>query len=97
MIHNQNDDDVYYEQERGLDFDQIDQLPESIFTEDESKSCQICLDAIEKGQSETYLFCFHSFHSGCIKEWLMKNRHCPLCKMDIKEELEKMREIGENF
>lgn len=27
--------------------------------------------------------CGHWFHGGCIKEWLGKEKVCPLCKQEI--------------
>lgn len=33
-----------------------------------------CIDSIVCTGS-----CGHSFHSECIKPWINKNKHCPLC------------------
>lgn len=29
--------------------------------------------------------CDHSYHSKCIKDWLLKNATCPVCKADVKK------------
>ncbi|KAJ1623182.1 hypothetical protein T492DRAFT_599846 [Pavlovales sp. CCMP2436] len=46
-------------------------------------SCVICLDDFEHDQRMRTLPCFHSFHSGCVEEWLVKHRTCPSCTFDI--------------
>lgn len=28
----------------------------------------------------------HYFHAECIKQWLLKNNNCPLCKKEITKE-----------
>lgn len=74
---------------------QIDQLPvhevvvkpsaiEGIdVTEDERRSCMVCLSEKEVGECLRTLPCMHSFHKDCIDEWLKTNRTCPICKTDI--------------
>lgn len=46
-------------------------------------NCTICLEDFESGQQMRTLPCFHSFHAGCVEEWLEKNRVCPICQFDI--------------
>lgn len=45
--------------------------------------CVICLSTYEDGDMLSKLWCKHHFHRACIKEWLMLNRRCPLCKQDF--------------
>ena len=45
--------------------------------------CNICLYEIENGK---YLSCGHIFHIKCIKEWIMVNSNCPICKSPIIKE-----------
>ncbi|CAD8090328.1 unnamed protein product [Paramecium sonneborni] len=45
--------------------------------------CTICLE--DSGNSvEIQLECGHVFHKECISEWLSREKHCPVCKRDIK-------------
>lgn len=44
-------------------------------------SCGICLDYIYK--CVTTLDCLHNFCSGCLSEWLKKNKDCPHCREKI--------------
>ena len=43
--------------------------------------------------------CKHSFHQECIEKWVLKARNrsvlCPLCKIDIKEELDTQDQISQ--
>ena len=48
-------------------------------------NCTICLDDIKNGDEETFLLCFHAFHTNCIKDWVLKNAKCPVCQYDLKE------------
>lgn len=45
--------------------------------------CVICLSTYEDGDMLSKLWCKHHFHRACIKEWLILNRRCPLCKQDF--------------
>jgi len=42
--------------------------------------CNICLYEIDEGK---YLQCGHIFHIKCIKEWIIANSNCPICKSPI--------------
>ena len=44
---------------------------------------QICLSEFEEGDILRTLPCFHSYHQGCIDEWLNRSKLCPLCKHPI--------------
>ena len=45
--------------------------------------CNICLCEIEEGK---YLNCGHVIHLKCIKEWLISNTNCPVCRNPILNE-----------
>ncbi len=45
--------------------------------------CTICLDALSDPTKT--LECGHSFHTGCVDEWLKTSETCPLCRDDIPE------------
>ncbi|CAF1013783.1 unnamed protein product [Adineta ricciae] len=48
-----------------------------------TSECSICLDTYRSGQEVSILSCSHEYHSSCIKEWMIKNRSCPMCRKDI--------------
>jgi hypothetical protein len=72
------------EESRGLQRELYELLPRSSHT-GQAANCSICLDDIMEGNEETFLICFHAFHSTCIKDWLDRNAKCPVCQFDIKE------------
>lgn len=28
--------------------------------------------------------CMHLFHKDCVDQWLVTNKHCPICRVDIE-------------
>ena len=42
--------------------------------------CSVCYSNIKQGEQIKQLPCQHCYHVDCIREWLMKERVCPLCK-----------------
>lgn len=46
--------------------------------EEAGGSCAICLEDFAEGDEAQRLPCGHIFHNPCIKEWLLRSRHCPL-------------------
>ena len=58
--------------------------------------CCICLDNFETEQDVIRLPCnkFHFFHRKCINDWIIKSPTCPLCKIEIDEDL--LNQISEN-
>ena len=57
--------------------------------EDDTKSCVICYDDFTEQDDVTTLPCNakHIFHKDCIKKWLENKNTCPLCNVEISEEL----------
>jgi len=51
----------------------------------EDASCAICLMEYGVGDEVRFLRCGHHFHSECVVSWLVKNKSCPFCKIDIDE------------
>lgn len=45
-----------------------------------NEDCSICSETMTSGKS---LSCGHSFHGGCIGEWIIEKRECPLCRRKI--------------
>jgi hypothetical protein len=71
---------------KGLNEEQYCKLAKSIAgekAEGEERLCSICYDDIKCGEEFNTLPCKHHFHSHCIKEWLIKEKICPLCKQEI--------------
>jgi len=47
--------------------------------------CVVCTEDFKPGETQRVLTCFHTFHQGCIDEWLFNycpwdNLICPICK-----------------
>jgi hypothetical protein len=80
------------ENRRGASRETIDALPlvtldsvEAIeaLTENQ-KTCNICLEDFQKGDKMRKLDCSHTFHQGCIDQWLAQVSSCPICKKEIQ-------------
>ena len=48
--------------------------------------CIICQYIFKELESIVVLPCKHCFHFPCLKPWISKEHHCPLCKKNIREE-----------
>ena len=62
-------------------------IPTSIIKEEKNKNdnnykCVICLYEFKKGDKVSTLPCLHIFHIDCLKNWIIRNRSCPICKFD---------------
>lgn len=51
----------------------------------EEQSCTICLGALQDGMRVGSLSCHHDFHVDCLKTWLKRKNHCPLCNEQAAE------------
>ncbi|VDM47630.1 unnamed protein product [Toxocara canis] len=51
--------------------------------ETENERCTVCLVDFETGDSVRSLRCAHIFHVDCIDRWLIYNKKCPVCRLDI--------------
>lgn len=64
-------------------------LASSYSFNDEADCCVICLANFENGQrvcESSNIKCKHTFHEGCMINWLMKNSNCPICRAPYLEE-----------
>ena len=62
-------------------------IPSSIIQEEKNKNenndkCLICLYEFKIGDKVSTLPCLHIFHIDCLKNWIMRNTWCPICKAD---------------
>ncbi|XP_014668282.1 PREDICTED: RING finger protein 150-like [Priapulus caudatus] len=49
----------------------------------EFDSCAVCIENFRAGDVIRILPCKHIFHKSCIDPWLLDQRTCPMCKLDI--------------
>lgn len=45
--------------------------------------CAICLEET----SDTPQHCSHVFHTSCLEQWLISHGTCPVCRIQLKEEM----------
>jgi len=45
-------------------------------------NCPICYEPINHRKNAYLTDCGHSFHYECIKPWVEKNKHCPICSAE---------------
>ncbi|KAM3270562.1 hypothetical protein P3S67_028764 [Capsicum chacoense] len=45
--------------------------------------CAICLAEFEHEQIIGTLQCKHEYHAGCIKQWLLRKKDCPMCRASV--------------
>jgi len=49
----------------------------------EADCCAVCIEPFKATDIARLLPCRHEFHKDCVDPWLLANRTCPMCKMDI--------------
>ncbi|CAI9089294.1 OLC1v1023846C1 [Oldenlandia corymbosa var. corymbosa] len=76
------DDEVFYNKESGLCEDVVLQnlLPRASLQEDAEEICSICLENYGAQEVIGKLRCGHEHHLDCIKNWILVDNSCPLCK-----------------
>ena len=56
--------------------------------EDDQMGCPICLSSWKKGcEIRTNLCCKKSFCSSCIETWFAESKRCPLCNVDVVDQI----------
>merc|ERR1712232_725463 len=49
-----------------------------------SDSCPICLAEYANGDMISHgKFCFHTFHTECLRRWIRKHPLCPCCRRNV--------------
>lgn len=67
----------------------LGKLPSSIVSADSfaasgfREACSVCLEEFLLGDDQRRLPCLHSFHRGCVDEWLESTGQCPVCRHDV--------------
>lgn len=51
--------------------------------EGDYECCAVCIEPFKVGEVVRTLPCKHTFHKSCVDPWLLEQRSCPMCKMDI--------------
>ena len=46
-------------------------------------ACTICLDDYIEENDILLLPCHHHYHDGCIRQWFLSHRICPICKVEV--------------
>uniref|UniRef100_A0A0K0DIP6 RING-type E3 ubiquitin transferase n=1 Tax=Angiostrongylus cantonensis TaxID=6313 RepID=A0A0K0DIP6_ANGCA len=54
--------------------------------ENETERCTVCLCEFETGEEVRNLRCAHIFHVNCIDKWLVYNKKCPVCRLDVDKQ-----------
>ena len=52
-------------------------------SKEKDDSCVICMDEYKEGDKLYVLPCNHEYHRDCVKDWLVKQRNCPLCRKEV--------------
>lgn len=53
------------------------------FSTDDERKCSICQEDYEINDEMGKLDCGHSYHTHCIKQWLVRKNSCPVCKAPV--------------
>ncbi|XP_069480481.1 E3 ubiquitin-protein ligase Arkadia isoform X4 [Ambystoma mexicanum] len=73
--------------QRKLHCKQEEEEEELELEEDTEEKCTICLSILEEGEDVRRLPCMHLFHQVCVDQWLITNKKCPICRVDIEAQL----------
>jgi hypothetical protein len=53
----------------------------------------VCYYNAKEDEEMTILPCKHTFHTECIKEWLVKEKMCPMCKQEIITKIQSTKKL----
>jgi len=96
-LENINPDNMTYEEllqleerigkvSRGLTIEDIKKIPKLVYKKkphQTEETCSICFTEVEVGVKVRKLPCCHEYHSKCIKQWLVNEKSCPICKKEV--------------
>ncbi|CAL8074323.1 unnamed protein product [Calicophoron daubneyi] len=66
--------------------EELDRLPCFAITNSQTeqfKSCAICMEPYQSGESCMQMKCEHVFHTDCLRKWLEQHASCPMCRKDL--------------
>jgi len=71
--------------ERGLKQEDLDKLAVINYNKELNKieKCAICQFDFNEEEVVRKLGCSHIYHKLCIDEWLLKDKKCPVCKIEV--------------
>jgi len=85
----------------GLRLEEFEKIPIFLFGVDDKmkkesnyedsstrKMCAICLEDYKENDLVRRLYCSHQYHEDCLREWTKKKINCPVCKKNMKEDIE---------
>mmetsp|Transcript_46704 Transcript_46704/g.84295 ORF Transcript_46704/g.84295 Transcript_46704/m.84295 type:complete len:423 (-) Transcript_46704:129-1397(-) len=52
--------------------------------DEDDRECPVCLETLTVENSRQTKHCGHTFHTTCLKHWLMVHKTCPLCREDLE-------------
>ncbi|XP_077559065.1 ring finger protein goliath isoform X3 [Haemaphysalis longicornis] len=61
----------------------LERMPVQRWAGGGGEGCAVCLEPLQPGELVRRLPCGHCFHQPCVDPWLLEQRSCPMCKMDI--------------
>jgi hypothetical protein len=48
------------------------------------QGCTICLEPMQEGERvRAVKSCQHTFHAGCLEQWISRKAECPLCRVEL--------------
>ncbi|MQL91624.1 hypothetical protein Taro_024246 [Colocasia esculenta] len=63
---------------------------------DPETECAVCISEFDDDDPVRLLTaCRHTFHQGCIDQWLASHPTCPVCRCDLREPPVKMATAGQ--
>lgn len=77
---------------RGLSIDEIAKIQHMMVMKQDKiteEMCSVCYEDFKQGDDMCVLpVCHHIFHMNCVKEWLVKSPVCPMCRANVRLNLE---------
>jgi hypothetical protein len=58
-------------------------IKDTSLPEQETERCTVCLVDFESDDEVRQMNCNHIFHTECIDRWLMYNKKCPVCRLEL--------------
>lgn len=69
---------------KGFKQEQIDNIPRRRMQQSDShKQCAVCQEHYQVGEYTKQLTCKHDYHEECINPWLLEEKRCPVCNVEI--------------